>query len=187
MALLAVALLYALSGHLSVLLALTCGRPLSLGWHDAMGLDNCLFPLPFALLSTMLLLRSWKALICVPLNVLIWFLALRIVTLETAQPRPSLFFIRLFAAGLVGALGVAVADSICQPGLRRLKRLWIVALIGAASAWLGFYLGSYYWLVMGVATAWQVAVGTYLYFACSGRETEEAPADSQDATRLGGA
>ena len=158
-ALFGVALLFALSGRFSFDLAVDWGSAFSFGWNSNLGVDNYLFPVPFALLSTVLFLHSWKVVISLPLNALTWYVALRIACAVDAKTEPYMFMVSLCLAGLIGALGVALSDAICAPKLFQVWPLFVVALIGAASALLGLR-----WFIVGITTSWQTAVGTYLYF-----------------------
>jgi hypothetical protein len=136
-------------------------------------------PIPFALLSVALFLRSWRAAIAVPLNVVVWWCAYGLCGPPSSPwPIPP-----LFVAGAVGGLGVALSDSMCCPRLLSPKRLLYAALIGLGAAAPFFVLslraviprigGPFLVILLALSTGvWQASVGSYLYLVCTDRDEQ---------------
>jgi hypothetical protein len=126
--------------------------------------------LPFALLSAALLFRSWKGALAVALHLVVWEAAYVL-----ASPTMHGVLLWFVPSGLVGGLGVALADSICLPRLRSLKHLGGAAVVGSIAAVpfyflldlpLGKLIGNPLLAVACGFAIWQAAVGTYLYMGC---------------------
>lgn len=170
---LGVAVLYALCGVLSSYLG---------DWGDrffkGLGLD-ILTPLPFALISAALFLRTWKAVLAVPLNCAAWVAAYNIAgqMYGSGGPYFGKAYFAVCLAGLAGGLGVALADSICHPTLFAPKHLGCAAFIGAVAGLpFGFSVdnGNVPWALPCFFAIWQASVGTYLYYVCTdGRKSAE--------------
>jgi hypothetical protein len=141
-------------------------------------------PVPFALLSVVLFLRSYKAVISVPLNVVVWWVAYEFFASPKTSPWP---IPPLLVAGAVGGLGVALSDSICCPRLLSPKRLSYAALIGLAAAVPFVVLslkaivshieGPFFIILLALSTGvWQASVGSYLYI-CTDRDEQVSRLD----------
>ncbi len=159
-----VAAAFALCGALSLRL---------LPGHPFVGL---LFPLPFAVLSALLFLRSPKAILSVALSVPVYFAA-QFTANVTAAILPWLC---MCLGGSVGGAGLAFAFGFVRPRLLSLQRLLRVAGVGAVAAvpfvfWFTAFLPNFgkgpdprepLLLLCSFAT-WQAVVGTYLYAVCA--------------------
>ena len=175
--LLGVAVLYAICGAVSFY---------SADWGDRffkwLGLD-ILTPLPFALLSAALFLRSWRAVAAVPLNCAAWVAAYHIAV--QVYGSGGLYFGRAYfatcLAGLAGGLGVALADSICCTRLLAPIRLIAAGFIGAVAGLpFGFSVGNgnVPWVSPCSFAIWQASMGTYLYYVCTQSREGTKAADS---------
>lgn len=168
--LLGVAVLYALGGALCNSLANWVAQLMNhFGWFPPLGVFG-LFPvaIPFTLISVALFLRTWKAVLSALLNLVVYPAAYAIAQqmAHSEWPIPGLFL-----AGFAGGLGVALADSICQPKLFTFEHLGAAAFIGMITAWT-FFMSSFAEVALYVV--WQASVGTYLYYVCTdGRKSAE--------------
>ena len=140
------------------------------GWFE-------LLPIPFAVIVILLILRTPRALLLVPLYVVVWniayFVAVIMVTPEWG-PYPG-----LCAGGAVGGLGVWHAIGFVRPRLLPVNPLG-ACLVGCIAAlpfglWLTLTHASFsstgFWINFSFAT-WQACVGTYLYSRCRAAESK---------------
>jgi hypothetical protein len=165
---LGVALTFAVTGALSSQL---------LPFHGSFDIWRlCVPPVPFALLSALLFLRTPKAVLIVPLNVAVWLVAYFTVMLPAPfKPRVSVYLLML-AGGLVGGVGLVLCAAIHHHDLLGWRYLVAGGLIGGLAA-----------LPFGVCPCsppvescflysfaiWQAAVGTYLYAICTRQRVRE--------------
>jgi hypothetical protein len=178
--LLGVAALYALGGALTPYLWDWADRFLKTWTLNSFDVSrDALTPLAFALLSAVFFLRSWRAVLSVPLNWAAWLGAYHIA-LQMEQSGGPYFgktFFEMCLAGFAGGLGVALADSICHRKLVAPKNLSGAALIGTLAALpFGFWFHGYQapWHAPCSFAIWQASVGTYLYYVCTdGRKSAE--------------
>ena len=135
-----------------------------------------LFPLPFALLCTVVFMRKAEAVLAIALAEMVWlissFAAHALGMWTNLSPLPG------FGGGLVGGLGLVVFAAICHPYMSSLKRLAYGGLIGsltglAFTPWTHIYMVQHYGSNINRAfpktvpilafAVWQAAMGTYLY------------------------
>jgi hypothetical protein len=135
-----------------------------------------IFPLPFALLCTVLFMRKAEAVFAIALVDIIWlissFAANAVGMWIPLSPLPG------FVGGSIGGLGLVLCAVVCHPSLFSLKRAAYGSLIGsiaglAFAPWTQIYMVQHYGdninrvfpkTVPILAFAiWQAAVGTYLY------------------------
>jgi hypothetical protein len=178
--LLGVAALYALGGVLSAYLPDWAERVFK---GFALSAGDVLTPLAFALISAALFLRSWKAVLAVPLNCAAWVAAYHIAV--QVYGSGGLYFGRAYfatcLAGLAGGLGVALADSICCTRLLAPIRLIAAGFIGAVAGLpFGFSVGNgnVPWVSPCSFAIWQASMGTYLYYVCTQSREGTKAADS---------
>ena len=136
-------------------------------------------PLPFAILSAALFLRTAKAWLAAPLNVAAFPVALGVLAFLDAIAAP--FWARMCLAGATGGLLLALADSICHPRLLSQSSLPPAVYIGAIvalpfaayeSSWKIDCSGDF-WCTWGLQCSfaiWQASLGTYLYAVCTHRD-----------------
>jgi len=135
-----------------------------------------IFPLPFALLCSVLFMRKAEAVFAIALAEIVWlissFAAFVAGTDSNLSPLPG------FVGGSIGGLGLVLCAVISHPSVFSLKRLAYGGLIGSLSglaftSWTQIYMEQHYGdnvnrvfpkTVPILAFAiWQAAVGTYLY------------------------
>jgi hypothetical protein len=177
------AILFAVGGALAFLLS-NFIHPMLPRWARLQGItDLTVIPIPFAVLSAVLFLRTWKALAAVPLNVMVWFVAYAISRQGSDRAQDNFW---ILVAGVVGGVGVALSDSVCCPHLLSPKRLSLVAFIGfvaavpfAALKANALIIGSpaIGVLILCAFALWQASVGTYLYIVCTQRERMDETSD----------
>jgi hypothetical protein len=150
------------------------------------------FPVPFALLCVVLFLRTAKAILIVPLNLVVWLAAhVTAVAVALEVGNDSSFF-PMCLAGLVGGLGLALCAGIAHRPMLSLRHLIVAAVVGCAGGaafgpWLDAHLDS---LRPGglpdplkplrlqyACAIWQTAIGTYLYTVCTQAKSGTRPAD----------
>jgi hypothetical protein len=162
-----VALLYAVCGGLS---SFVFNRHFQAGW---------LIGVTFALLTALLLLNSPRKIIAAPLIIVLWLamylsLGLASFAVDTGG---------LWAAGLVGGLGVSLAVAI---GYRKLRSVLYLPLGGVIGALAAFSFGTSLHSCDGIDpepvlrvhlsfAIWQAAVGTYLYAVCAPEKKATQP------------
>jgi hypothetical protein len=173
------ALLFALGGALSYPLSMFFDPPFRDLSHSYIMTHLPVLPVPFACLSIALFLRTWKACLAAPLNIVVW-LAAYALELKGDGSGQDQFYI-LFA-GIVGGLGLAFSDSLCCRSLRTLKCLSVAASIGLIAA-VPFALidanasniggNSVGVGLMCSFALWQGSIGAYLYFICAQSDESE--------------
>lgn len=148
------------------------------------------FPIPFALLCSLLFMRT---LLLTPIMWVVWnisYLTAFVVGFSGWPPAPGC------AGGLLGALGLMFCSAVCRKELFASKYFIRAAVIGTLGGipfirWVSFYLSK---MTVDHANAskppllafaiWQAAVGTYLYaISTSSRsEQEEGQSDENDVS-----
>ncbi len=135
-----------------------------------------LFPLPFALLCTVLFMRKDKAVFAVVLMEIIWlissFAGFSAGASTRLSPLPG------FVGGSIGGVGLVLCVAVCHPSVLSLKRLGYGGLIGAIAglaftSWTQVYMDQHYGananqvfpktVPIQAFAIWQAVVGAYLY------------------------
>ena len=135
-----------------------------------------LFPLPFALLSTVLFMRKAAAVFAIALTDIVWlvssFTAFAAGMASHLSPLPG------FVGGSIGGLGLLLCAVICHPSVFSLKRVAYAGLIGSIAGlafvpWTQIYIEQHEGANLERVFAktvpiqafaiWQAAMGTYLY------------------------
>ena len=130
------------------------------------------FPLPFALLCSLLFMRTWRLVFIIPSMFVAW-LAVTATAISTWASMGGFAHPVLpgCAGGLVGGLAITASAGISQSRLLSLPHLAAGCVIGGiAAAPLGFWLDLVEQSSLGVMLSfgvWQAAMGTYLYAACA--------------------
>jgi ABC-type thiamin/hydroxymethylpyrimidine transport system permease subunit len=137
-------------------------------------------PFPFALLCTLLFLRTLWAILIVPWMALAWLAA--IITAVQVAVRVGIWLPPACVGGTVGGLVVALSAAVAKDQLRSLQNLVVAGIVGGIAAVpFGFWLWGNsqqplgLWLSFAI---WQAAVGTYLYAICTGPAKEPQPEGS---------
>ena len=147
-------------------------------WHPL------LLPIPFGVISALLFLRSARAILVVPLYILVWFAAFSVAMEMGMFWTPQSDYLPMCIAGSIGGLGVCLASGIVNRCLLSPRYLLGAGLVGCVAA-LPFVL----WLDQKNAAermsmnatgdawqplrflcsfaVWQAGVGTYLYAVCT--------------------
>lgn len=134
-----------------------------------------LLPIPFAVIVILLVLRSLRALVLIPLYVLVWLFAYGTAVLVVPSEWNLYkwgFYPGPYAGGLVGGFGVWHAIGFVRPRLLPVNPLG-ACLVGCIAAlpfglWLtksASWSSTDFWINFSFAT-WQACVGTYLYASC---------------------
>jgi len=168
-----VALLFGLGGAYSATMFTDDG-----GWRMGM------LPIPFALISAVLFLRTPLAVLVVPYISLVWLFAY-LTAMISGMGAGSGSFWPVCAGGAVGGFGLLFGVAVSDDRLFTLRFVVRAVAIGALAAlpfgfWLEAYRGSSGTPMESVEPGllrwcfaiWQAAVGTYLYAI---RTRERAP------------
>jgi hypothetical protein len=156
----------------------------------------CAFPVPFALLCVLLFLRTTKAILIVPLNLVVWLAAYMTAMAVAFEVRNEHYLFPMCLAGLVGGLGLALCAGIAHRPMLSSKHLIVAGVVGCAGGaafgpWLAAHFESLRFgggprdplqpLRLQYACAvWQTVVGTYLYTVCTQAEGGTRPANEGD-------
>lgn len=153
--------------------------------------------IPFALLCAVLFLRTVKAILAVPLIVVVWVLAWKTAVWLGMELGSEDHLTPMCVGGFVGGLGLALCAAICHR-----RSLSLFSLLGAgftgcvAALPFGLWLRSYYLNLHGAAdplqplrlqyafAIWQAAVGTYLYAVCTQAKKKAQQEKSQEGHPL---
>jgi hypothetical protein len=194
-----VALLFAICGACSEFFLTTP--------HSAFPNGTGMLPIPFALLCAILFLRQWRAIIAVPLMVVVWAVASLAATnlFEATGGR----FLAFGCAGFIGGFGLVLCVATCHGRLLARKYIFGGQVIGAVSA-LAFVpsvsaefphqsafrltphcaildhlhlansVDAWTVVLLFAYAIWQAAVGTYLYKIVRDTSKEARPQDSPD-------
>lgn len=169
-----VALLFGISGACSVYL-------------------GALFSVPFALLCALLFLRQWRAIVTVPLMVVVMFVAAAAedIVASVGDDGVSPFCV----AGAIAGFGLVLCVAMCRRSLFSQRYTFRGAVVGCVSALAfvpcfkhvrGFVFGSLDVrepALLPLAFAiWQAAVGTYLYKSVRDSKDEAVTGDSAEHT-----
>ena len=174
-----------------------CGAASCRLFSEAHGWDAFLLPIPFGVVSWFLFLRSAKAILVVPLHVLVWAIAYYIAMVLAVSITPQSDYFPMCAAGFVGGAGVFLASGIADERLLSWRCLLGACLVGCTAALpFGLWLAEKHAAIRLSMNAhedtlqplrlqcsyaiWQAGVGTYLYTVCT---VLKRKADSETANR----
>jgi len=154
-----------------------------------------MLPIPFALLCALLFMRSWRAIVAVPLMVAVWVIAFMaagsVGMLSHDVLAPGC------VGGLIGGVGLVLCAATCHRRLLSPMYVFGGAVIGSLSAlefvpWVSLYYshlgrpddprGDLELPLMLAFAIWQVAVGAYLYKIARDSDEEAQPRDSAGLT-----
>ncbi len=129
-----------------------------------------LLGLPFALLCTILFMRTQRAAVVLFMS-LTWIVATKMVAFSPYPPSGVLI------AGLAGGLGVTLSASIGCVRLFSPRYLIAGGVVGFISAWpISIWFGAQDYHLYCAFGIWQAAVGTYLYEVCA-KVNEKKPSE----------
>ena len=145
-----------------------------------------MLPIPFALLSALLFMRTVRAILVIPLIVGVWIAAYSSAVNLSGRAGQDPYLFPICVGGLVGGLGLALSVSICHRRLLTPPFLVAALILGAVAAlpfasWLraefSWHDGPLVRIREGCAFAiWQAVVGTCLYAVCSSGAKKESGA-----------
>jgi tryptophan-rich sensory protein len=128
------------------------------------------FPVPFALLWTLLFMRTRRAVLIIPSMATAWLVSLVVIAQIGARVGIFQRFLPECVGGMVGGFAVTLSAAIGQRRLLAPKYLIAACSIGAISSIpFGFLPDDHskdafvLWIPFAI---WQAAMGTYLYAIC---------------------
>ena len=145
-------------------------------------LMKCAPPVPFALLSVLLFLRTPTGILSVPLSVIVW-LAAYITAMWLGMGLGSDNYTPMCIGGGVGGLGLVLCAAVWRHWLFCRRYLVGGAVIGGLAAlpfglWLKGYRadmaeGALRLPLQYSFAIWQGAIGTYLYIICTRKQVQD--------------
>jgi hypothetical protein len=169
-----------------VLLFAFCGAASSWLAGDLQGWRFEILPVPFGTISAVLFLRSPKAILVVPLYILVYCAAFYVAMDMAISRTPRNDYLPMCVGGLIGGFGVCLASGIANRCLLYPRYLLGACLVGCVAALpFGLWLAAANRVNMNAHddafqplrlacsyAIWQAAVGTYLYGVCARSKRE---------------